>query len=122
GRQRLGMDINGHYEHTVLIDQAVDTAAEYYLSFLRDRANRTFLAICSVQGGMEIEEVAHSSPEAVARIPVSPLTGVDSEKAQEIIAAGRIPAEAAEGAALLAERLWSMFTDEDATLVEVNPM
>jgi succinyl-CoA synthetase beta subunit len=120
--QILGMDIKGHTVHTVLIAQAVDIAAEYYLSFLLDRANRTFLSICSVQGGMEIEEVAHTSPEAVARIPVSPLTGVDATKAKEIIAAGRIPAEAAEGAALLAERLWSMFSDEDATLVEVNPM
>ena len=120
--QILGMDIKGHTVGTVLIAQAVDIAAEYYLSFLLDRANRTFLSICSVQGGMEIEEVAHSSPEAVARIPVSPLTGVDSAKAAEIIAAGRIPAEAAEGATLLAERLWAMFTDEDATLVEVNPM
>jgi len=120
--QILGMDIKGHTVHTVLIAQAVDIAAEYYLSFLLDRANRTFLSICSVQGGMEIEEVAHSAPEAVARIPVSPLTGVDADKAREIIAAGRIPAEAAEGAALLAERLWAMFTDEDATLVEVNPM
>ena len=120
--QILGMDIKGHTVHTVLIAQAVDIAAEYYLSFLLDRANRTFLAICSVQGGMEIEEVAHSNPEAVARIPVSPLTGVDAAKAAEIIAAGRIPAQAAEGAALLAERLWAMFADEDATLVEVNPM
>jgi succinyl-CoA synthetase beta subunit len=120
--QILGMDIKGHTVHTVLIAQAVDIAAEYYLSFLLDRANRTFLSICTVQGGMEIEEVAHSTPEAVARIPVSPLTGVDAGQAQEIIAAGRIPAEAAEGAALLAERLWAMFTDEDATLVEVNPM
>ncbi len=120
--QILGMDIKGHTVHTVLIAEASDIAAEYYLSFLLDRANRTFLSICSVQGGMEIEDVAHSSPEAVARIPVSPLTGVDSAKAAEIIAAGRIPAEAAEGAALLAERLWTMFTDEDATLVEVNPM
>ena len=118
----LGMDINGHTVHRVLVAQAVDIAAEYYLSFLLDRANRTFLAICSVQGGMEIEEVAHSAPESVARIPVSPLTGVDHGKAAEIIAAGRIPAEAAEGAALLAERLWAMFTDEDATLVEVNPL
>ena len=90
--QILGMDIKGHTVHSVLIAQAVDIAAEYYLSFLLDRANRTFLAICSVQGGMEIEEVAHSSPEAVARIPVSPLTGVDADKAKEIIAAGRIPA------------------------------
>jgi succinyl-CoA synthetase beta subunit len=118
----LGMDIKGHTVHSVLIAQAVDIAAEYYLSFLLDRANRTFLSICTVQGGMEIEEVAHTSPEAVARIPVSPLTGVDAAKAAEIIAAGRIPAQAAAGAALLAERLWAMFTDEDATLVEVNPM
>jgi succinyl-CoA synthetase beta subunit len=120
--QILGMDIKGHTVHTVLIAEAVDIAAEYYLSFLLDRANRTFLSICSVQGGMEIEEVAHSSPEAVARIPVSPLTGVDSAKAREIIAAGRIPEQAAEGAAMLAERLWAMFADEDATLVEVNPL
>ena len=120
--QILGMDIKGHTVHAVLIAQAVDIAAEYYLSFLLDRANRTFLSICTVQGGMEIEEVAYSSPDAVARIPVSPLTGVDSAKAAEIIAAGRIPAQAAEGAALLAERLWAMFADEDATLVEVNPL
>jgi succinyl-CoA synthetase beta subunit len=120
--QILGMDIKGHTVHTVLIAQAVDIEAEYYLSFLLDRANRTFLSICTVQGGMEIEEVAHSTPGAVARIPVSPLTGVDAGKAKEITAAGRIPAEAAAGAALLAERLWAMFTDEDATLVEVNPM
>ncbi|MBV9444846.1 MAG: ADP-forming succinate--CoA ligase subunit beta [Streptosporangiaceae bacterium] len=120
--QILGMDIKGHTVHSVLIAEATDIAAEYYVSFLLDRANRTFLSICSVQGGMEIEEVAHTSPEAVARIPVSPLTGVDGAKAREIIAAGRIPAEAADGAATLVERLWGMFTDEDATLVEVNPM
>jgi succinyl-CoA synthetase beta subunit len=120
--QILGMDIKGHTVHTVLIAQAVDIAAEYYLSFLLDRANRTFLSICTVQGGMEIEEVAHNSPDAVARVPVSPLTGVDGAKAAEIIAAGRIPAQAAEGAAMLAERLWAMFADEDATLVEVNPL
>jgi succinyl-CoA synthetase beta subunit len=120
--QILGMDIKGHTVHSVLIAQASDIAAEYYLSFLLDRANRTFLCICTVQGGMEIEEVAHTNPEAVARIPVSPLTGVDSAKAAEIIAAGRIPAEAAAGAALVAERLWAMFADEDATLAEVNPM
>jgi succinyl-CoA synthetase beta subunit len=120
--QILGMDIKGHTVHTVLIAQASDIKAEYYLSFLLDRANRTFLSICSVQGGMEIEEVAHSNPDAVARIPVSPLTGVDRARAAEIIAAGHIPAEAADGAALLAERLWAMFADEDATLAEVNPM
>jgi len=118
----LGMDIKGHTVHKVLIAEATDIKAEYYLSFLLDRANRTFMSICSVQGGMEIEEVAHSNPDAIARVPVSPLTGVDHAKALEIIKAGRIPDEAAEQAALLAERLWAMFTDEDATLVEVNPM
>jgi succinyl-CoA synthetase beta subunit len=120
--QILGLDIKGHIVYTVLVAEAVDIAAEYYLSFLLDRANRTFLAICTVQGGMEIEEVAHNTPEEVARIPVSAIAGVDGVKAAEIIAAGRIPAEAAAGAALLAERLWTMFVDEDATLVEVNPM
>jgi len=118
----LGMDIKGHTVHKVLIAEATDIKAEYYLSFLLDRANRTFMSICSVEGGVEIEEVAHSNPGAIARIPVSPLTGVDHAKALEIIKAGRIPDEAAEQAALLAERLWAMFTDEDATLVEVNPM
>jgi succinyl-CoA synthetase beta subunit len=118
----LGMDIKGHTVHRVLIAEAIDIAAEYYLSFLLDRANRTFMAICSVEGGVEIEEVAHSNPDAIARIPISPLTGVDHARAMEIIAAGRIPEQAAEGAATLAERLWAVFTDEDATLVEVNPM
>jgi succinyl-CoA synthetase beta subunit len=80
------------------------------------------MSICSVQGGVEIEEVAHSSPEAVARIGIDPQVGIDRAKAAEIIAAGRIPAEAADGAVELATRLWAVFTDEDATLVEVNPM
>ena len=118
----LGMDIKGHIAHKVLIAEASDIKSEYYLSFLLDRANRTFMSICTVDGGMEIEEIAHSNPDAIARVPVSPLTGVDHAKALEIIKAGRIPEEAAEQAAVLAERLWAMFADEDATLVEVNPM
>jgi succinyl-CoA synthetase beta subunit len=118
----LGMDIKGHTVRKVLVEEASDIAAEYYLSFLLDRSERTFLGICSVQGGMEIEEVAHSNPEAVARIPVNPLHGVDEAKAAEIIRAGRLPAEAAEGAAAIARMLWTVFTGEDATLVEVNPM
>ncbi|HEX4830582.1 MAG TPA: ADP-forming succinate--CoA ligase subunit beta [Trebonia sp.] len=118
----LGMDIKGHTVHRVLIAEATDIKSEYYLSFLLDRANRTFVAICSVEGGVEIEEVAHTYPNAIARIPVSPLVGVDYDKALEIVRAGGIPAEAQEGAARLAERLWAMFTDEDATLAEVNPV
>ncbi len=118
----LGMDIKGHTVHRVLIAEATDIKSEYYLSFLLDRASRTFLSICSVEGGVEIEEVAHTNPDAIARIPISPLTGVDHEKALEIVRTGRIPQEAQEGAALLAERLWAMFVDEDATLAEVNPV
>ena len=121
-RQILGMDIKGHTVHKVLIASACDIAQEYYLSFLLDRSARTFVAICSVQGGVEIEEVAHTNPEAVARIPVDPLAGVDAAKAAEIVRAGGLPPEAAAQAAVLAERLWSVFADEDATLVEVNPM
>jgi len=118
----LGMDIKGHTVHTVLVAEDTDIAQEYYLSFLLDRAERTFLSMCSVEGGVEIEEVARTKPEALARIPVSPLAGVDAAKAAEIVAAGRLPEEARAGAAALAERLWDVFTGEDATLVEVNPL
>jgi succinyl-CoA synthetase beta subunit len=118
----LGMDIKGHTVHSVLVAEDINIAQEYYLSFLLDRAERTFLAMCSVEGGVEIEEVARTSPQALARIPVSPLTGVDPTKAAEIIAAGGLPPEAREGAVALAERMWAVFTDEDATLVEVNPL
>jgi succinyl-CoA synthetase beta subunit len=121
-REILGMDIKGHTAHRVLVEEASDIAQEYYLSFLLDRAARTFLAICSVQGGMEIEEVAHNSPDAVAQIAVDPIAGVDAATATEIVTAGGLPAEAIPGSAQLAERLWAAFTDEDATLVEVNPM
>ena len=120
--QILGMDIKGHTVHKVLIAQASDIAQEYYLSYLVDRAGRQFMSICSVEGGVEIEEVAHTNPQAVARIGIDPLAGVDLDKAAEVIAAGRIPVQAARGAAELAERLWAVFTDEDATLVEVNPL
>ncbi len=118
----LGMDIKGHTVHSVLVAEDIDIAQEYYLSFLLDRSDRTFLAMCSVEGGVEIEEVARTNPQALAKIPVSPLAGVDAAKAAEIVAAGRLPEEARAGAAALAERMWAVFTDEDATLVEVNPL
>ncbi|MEU8247077.1 ADP-forming succinate--CoA ligase subunit beta [Nonomuraea sp. NPDC048916] len=118
----LGMDIKGHTVHKVLVEEASAIAEEYYFSFLLDRANRTFLAICSAAGGMDIEEVAHTSPEKVAKVPVSALTGVDRERAREIAVAGGLPQQALDGAAELIEKLWCCFVDEDATLVEVNPM
>ncbi|MGO8884593.1 MAG: ADP-forming succinate--CoA ligase subunit beta [Streptosporangiaceae bacterium] len=121
-RQILGMDIKGHIVHSVLVAGDTDIAEEYYLSFLVDRSDRTFLSMCTVQGGVDIEEVARTSPDALARIPISPLTGVDAAKAAEIVAAGALPEKAREGAAALAERLWAVFVEEDATLVEVNPL
>ncbi|HEV2373251.1 MAG TPA: ADP-forming succinate--CoA ligase subunit beta [Streptosporangiaceae bacterium] len=118
----LGMDIKGHRVGAVLVEEASDIAQEFYLSFLVDRAARTFTSICSVQGGMEIEEVAHTSPGAVAQVAVDPLHGVDAQVAHQIVTAGSLPPAAVGGAASLAERLWAVFTDEDATLVEVNPL
>ncbi|WP_055482880.1 ADP-forming succinate--CoA ligase subunit beta [Sphaerimonospora mesophila] len=120
--QILGMDIKGHTVHKVLVEEASQIAEEYYFSFLLDRANRTFLAICSASGGMDIEEVAHTAPEKVAKVPVSPLTGVDRATAREIAQAGGLPEKALDGAADLIEKLWAVFLDEDASLVEVNPM
>ncbi|HEY7012495.1 MAG TPA: ADP-forming succinate--CoA ligase subunit beta [Streptosporangiaceae bacterium] len=118
----LGMDIKGHTVRSVLVAEDIDIAQEYYLSFLLDRAERSFLSMCSVEGGVEIEEVARTKPEALARIPVSPLAEFDAAQAAEIVAAGKLPEEARAGAAALAERLWAVFTGEDATLVEVNPL
>lgn len=117
--QILGMDIKGHTVHRVLVEEGSAIAQEFYFSFLLDRANRTFLSICSVEGGVEIEEVPH---DRLAMVQISPLTGVDRAKAREIAEQGRLPEEALDGAAQLIERLWAVFTDEDATLVEVNPM
>ncbi len=118
----LGMDIKGHTVHRVLVTAASDIAAEYYFSFLLDRGNRTFLAMCSAEGGMEIEQLAVERPDALARVPVDPVAGVDRAKAAEIVAAGKIPAEVADAAAEVIVALWETFVGEDATLVEVNPL
>jgi succinyl-CoA synthetase beta subunit len=118
----LGMDIKGHTVHSVLVEEASNIAEEYYASFLLDRANRTFLAMASREGGMEIEEVAATKPEALARIAIDPLTGVDAAKAREIAVAAKLPEAALEGATELLARLWTVFVKSDATLVEVNPL
>ncbi|MGH3996100.1 MAG: ADP-forming succinate--CoA ligase subunit beta [Pseudonocardiaceae bacterium] len=118
----LGMDIKGHTVHRVLITPASDIAEEYYLSFLLDRTNRTFLAMASVEGGMDIEEVAATKPDALAKVPVDPISGVDAAKAAEIVQAARFPAEVAQAAADAVVTLWHAFVAEDATLVEVNPL
>jgi succinyl-CoA synthetase beta subunit len=118
----LGMDIKGHTVHRVLIAPAAAIADEYYFSFLVDRANRDYLCIASVEGGVEIEEVAHTNPDAVAKVSIDPLTGVDDAKAAEIVAATRFPEDVADEAKTVVKRLWDVFVNEDASLVEVNPL
>jgi succinyl-CoA synthetase beta subunit len=118
----LGLDIKGHITHRVMVAQASDIAEEYYFSYLLDRSNRTFLAMASVEGGMDIEEVAATKPEALARIPIDATTGVDTAKATEIVDAANFPAEVRDQVIAIAVQLWDTFVKEDATLVEVNPL
>ena len=118
----LGLDIKGHITHRVLVAQASDIAEEYYFSYLLDRSNRTFLAMASVEGGMDIEEVAATKPEALARIPIDATKGVDTAKATEIVDAANFPAEVRDQVIAIAVQLWEVFQKEDTTLVEVNPL
>ncbi|AZK96044.1 MULTISPECIES: ADP-forming succinate--CoA ligase subunit beta [Streptomyces] len=121
--QILGLDIKGHTVHKVMIaETAPEIAEEYYVSYLLDRTNRTFLAMASVEGGMDIEEVAATKPEALAKIPVDANEGVTAEKAAEIVAAAKFPAEVADQVADILVTLWKTFVAEDALLVEVNPL
>ncbi|MFW6598753.1 ADP-forming succinate--CoA ligase subunit beta [Propionibacteriaceae bacterium Y2011] len=118
----LGLDIKGHVVKTVMVAEGADIAEEYYFSLLLDRAERRYLAMCSVEGGMDIETLAVERPEALAKVPVDPNTGIDQAKADEIVAAaGFAEADRAAIAAVLI-KLWEVYRDEDATLVEVNPL
>ncbi|MEU9385316.1 ADP-forming succinate--CoA ligase subunit beta [Streptomyces sp. NPDC048279] len=117
-RQILGTDIKGHTVGKVMLAQPVDIESEFYVSYVLDRAAGGFLAIASAEGGMEIEEVAATRPEAVARIPVDPAAGVTSAKAQEIARAAGLPPQSVD----VLVRLWQVLVREDALLVEVNPL
>ncbi|MGV9639744.1 ADP-forming succinate--CoA ligase subunit beta [Streptomyces sp. NPDC003514] len=117
-RQILGMDIKGHTVGTVMLAEPVDIEAEFYVSYVLDRAAGRFLAIASAEGGMEIEEVAANRPEAVARVPVDPAEGVTSAKAGEIAEAAGLPPQTVD----VLVRLWQVLVREDALLVEVNPL
>lgn len=121
-RDILGMDIKGHTVHRVMVAEGARIAEEYYFSVLLDRAERRYLAMCSVEGGMEIEQLAVERPEALARVPVDPRVGIDRPKAEEIVAAAGFADDVAGQVADVIERLWSVYSAEDATLVEVNPL
>jgi succinyl-CoA synthetase beta subunit len=118
----LGMDIKGHTVHQVMIAQAAPIAAEYYMAILLDRANRNFLVMASVAGGMEIEEVAHKTPEKLARVGIDPNQGVSKAKALEIAKSGQFPVDVQEQVADVLVKLWIAFVAEDATLMEINPL
>lgn len=118
----LGMDIKGHTVNKVMIAQGADIAEEYYFSVLLDRANRNYLAMCSVEGGMEIEQLAVERPEALAKVAVDPTVGIDAAKAAEIVAEANFPEELRGKVADVIIKLWETFKSEDATLVEVNPL
>jgi len=121
-QQILGMDIKGHTVHRVMIAQGADIAEEYYFSVLLDRANRSYLAMCSVEGGMEIEQLAVERPDALARVDVSPADGITEAKAREILEQAKFDAETAEKVIPVLVKLGEVYTKEDATLVEVNPL
>ncbi len=120
--QILGMDIKGHTVHRVLVDPGADIKEEYYVSFLLDRSNRTFLAMASYEGGMEIEQLAEERPDALAKVPVDAAKGVDLAKAKEIATAAKFPTELIDPVADVLVKLWETFVEQDATLVEVNPL
>jgi succinyl-CoA synthetase beta subunit len=118
----LGLDIKGHVVRRVLVTEASDIDTEYYVSYLLDRSNRTFLAMASVEGGMEIEQLAVERPEALARVAIDPIDGVDAAKAAEIADTAGFPADVRHQVIEVLVKLWDTFVAEDATLVEVNPL
>jgi len=118
----LGLDIKGHVVRRVMVAQGAAIDKEFYFSVLLDRANRNYLALCSYEGGMEIEQLAQERPDALARVAINPAEGIDLEKAQEIARLGGFPDELIDSVAPVLVSLYAVFAAEDATLVEVNPL
>ena len=118
----LGLDIKGHIVKKVLVTEASAIAEEYYVSFLLDRSNRTYLAMASVEGGVEIEEVAINKPEALAKVAVDAIEGCTPAKAKEIVTAAKFPSDVAPQIEKILIGLWDTLIKEDATLVEINPL
>jgi len=121
-RAILGLDIKGHVVQRVMVAAGARIAKEFYFSVLLDRAERSYLSLASVEGGMEIEQLAVEKPEALARVQVDPLAGIDAEQALAIAKAGGFDDELAAQVAPVIEALYKVYTGEDATLVEVNPL
>ena len=118
----IGMDIRGHTVRRVLVEEASDIAAEYYVAILHDRASKGFLAMASVEGGVDIEEVAATRPEAIVRVPVNPLVGLRSYHVNQLVYGAGFDERARKGAAELLVRLYDVMVAADCILVEVNPL
>jgi len=118
----LGLDIKGHVVSRLMVAEGARIAQEYYFSVLLDRANRSYLSLCSFEGGMEIEILAVERPEALARVEVDPIEGITLAKAKEIAIQAKFPAELVDKVAEVFVTLYGVYTSEDATLVEVNPL
>ncbi len=118
----LGLDIKGHVVKRVMVAGGARIAEEFYFSVLLDRANRSYLSLTSYEGGIEIEQLAVERPEALARVEVDPIAGIDLETATSIAVAAKFPAELVDKVAPVFVKLWEVYTGEDATLVEVNPL
>lgn len=118
----LGMDIKGHIVHSVLIAAGADIAEEFYFSILLDRSERRELALCSAQGGMDIETLAREHPEALARVGLDPKVGIDEDVAAQILGEAGFNRSHIEKLAPVLVKLWDTYRGEDATLVEVNPL
>ena len=118
----FGLDIKGHIVKRVMVAQGASIDKEYYFSVLLDRSNRTFLALCSVEGGMDIEQLAEERPEALAKVPVDAVKGIDLSMATSIAKQGGFDDATAAKVAPVIAKLYEVFVKEDATLVEVNPL
>lgn len=118
----LGMDIKGHTVHSVLIAAGADIVEEFYFSILLDRSERRELALCSAQGGMDIETLAREHPEALARVGLDPKVGIDEDVAAQILGEAGFNRSHVEKLAPVLVKLWDTYRGEDATLVEVNPL
>jgi succinyl-CoA synthetase beta subunit len=118
----IGMDIRGHTVRRVLVEEASEIAAEYYVAILHDRASKGFLAMASAEGGVDIEEVAATKPEAIVKVPVNPLVGLRSYHVNQLVYGAGFDERARKGAAELLARLYDVFVDADCMLVEVNPL
>jgi len=118
----LGLDIKGHVVKRVMVAGGARIAQEFYFSVLLDRANRSYLSLTSVEGGMEIEQLAVEKPEALARVEVDPITGITPTTAREIAVAANFPADLVDKVADVFVKLYDVYKSEDATLVEVNPL